>query len=259
MKGIVLACGPGSALHPLTKVTNKHLLPVYDRPMIFYPLETLCNAGISQIMIVTAGSSGGDFLRLLGNGRAFGLRHLDYAYMDGEDGGSADAVGLCEHFAAGERVCVILGDTLLEDDIAPYAEAFEAQPSGARLLLKEVANPQRFDVAVVAGARIAGIEERPAVPKSRYAVAGVHFYDAGVFRYIEQMRPAASGARGLSAIHNAYLAAGALRYDVLPGWWTDAGRFETLHLATNLVAAKRKAERERRGAAILATPLVPSA
>jgi glucose-1-phosphate thymidylyltransferase len=241
VKGIILAGGLGSRLRPLTKVTNKHLLPVYDRPMIYYPLETLCKAGITEIMIVTGGNSAGDFLRLLGNGRDFGLKHLNYTYQEGE-GGIADALRLCEHFADGDRVCVILGDNILEDDIAPYARAFRAQPSGARVLLKEVPDPERFGVAEISGGRILRIEEKPAVPKSQYAVTGVYFYDPRAFVFIRGLKPSARNEFEITDVNNAYIAAGDMHFDILPGWWTDAGQFESLHLATNLVAAKRKAQ-----------------
>jgi len=241
MKGIILAGGLGARLRPLKKITNKHLLPIYDRPMIYYPLETLCKAGISEIMIVTGGNSAGDFLRLLGNGRDFGLKHINYAYQEGE-GGIADALRLCEHFADGDRVCVILGDNILEDDIAPYARAFEAQPSGARVLLKEVPDPERFGVPEISGDRILRIEEKPAVPKSRYAVTGVYFYDERAFGFIHGLKPSARNEFEITDVNNAYIEAGDLHFDVLPGWWTDAGQFESLHLATNLVAARRKSE-----------------
>jgi len=241
MKGIILAGGLGSRLRPLTKVTNKHLLPIYDRPMIYYPLETLCKAGISEIMIVTGGSSAGDFLRLLGNGREFGLKHINYTYQEGE-GGIADALRLCEHFAEGSRICVILGDNIIEEDITPYARAFEAQESGARLLLKEVPDPERFGVPEISGDRIVRVEEKPLVPKSAYAVTGVYFYDERVFSFIHDLKPSARNELEITDVNNAYIAAGDLHYDILSGWWTDAGQFESLHLAANLVAAKRKTE-----------------
>ncbi|MFZ1125039.1 MAG: sugar phosphate nucleotidyltransferase [Candidatus Baltobacteraceae bacterium] len=241
MKGIILAGGLGSRLRPLTKVTNKHLLPIYDRPMIYYPLETLCKAGISEIMIVTGGNSAGDFLRLLGNGRDFGLKHINYTYQEGE-GGIADALRLCEHFADGGRICVVLGDNILEEDITPYARRFEAQASGARVLLKEVPDPERFGVPEIAGDRIVRIEEKPLAPKSRYAVTGVYFYDDRVFDFIRGLKPSARSEFEITDVNNAYVAAGDLYFDILSGWWTDAGQFESLHLATNLVAAKRQAE-----------------
>lgn len=238
MKGVILAGGLGSRLRPLTKVTNKHLLPVYDKPMIYYPLETLCKAGISDIMIVTGGTSAGDFLRLLGNGREFGLNDIYYTYQEGE-GGIADALRLCEHFAEGDRICVILGDNIIQDDILPYRRAFDEQPNGARLLLKEVHDPERFGVAEVAGDRIVGIVEKPTEPKSSYAVTGVYFYDATVFDYIKDLKPSKRNELEITDVNNAYLAAGNLRYDILAGWWTDAGQFESLHHASNLIAAQR--------------------
>jgi glucose-1-phosphate thymidylyltransferase len=239
MKGIILAGGLGSRLRPLTKVTNKHLLPVYDKPMIYYPLETLCKAGIAEIMIVTGGNSAGDFLRLLGNGRDFGLKHINYTYQEGE-GGIADALQLCEHFADGDRICVILGDNVFQDDITPFLRKFEAQPSGARLLLKEIGDPERFGVPEIEGDRIVRIEEKPALPKSNYAVTGIYFYDRRVFEYISRLVPSQRNELEITDVNNAYVDAGDLYFDVLPGWWTDAGQFESLHLAANLVAAERR-------------------
>ncbi len=238
MKGIILAGGLGSRLRPLTKVTNKHLLPVYDKPMIYYPLETLCQAGISEIMVVTGGNSAGDFLRLLGNGREFGLNDISYTYQEGE-GGIADALKLCEHFAKGDSVCVILGDNIIEDDITPYVEKFKAQKSGARLLLKEVEDPERFGVPELDGDRIVSIEEKPKVPKSKYAVTGIYMYDGRVFDYCRVLKPSKRGELEITDVNNAYVAAGDLRYDILDGWWTDAGQFESLFRASQLVAAKR--------------------
>ena len=238
MKGIILAGGLGSRLRPLTKVTNKHLLPVYDKPMIYYPLETLVRAGIDEIMIVTGGNSAGDFLRLLGNGREFGLRDISYTYQEGE-GGIADALKLCEHFADDDSVCVILGDNIIEDDIRPFVERFLAQKSGARLILKEVDDPQRFGVAELSGDRILGIEEKPANPKSRFAVTGVYLYDRRVFDYCRDLKPSKRGELEITDVNNAYIAAGDLQYDILSGWWTDAGQFESLYRATQLIAAQR--------------------
>ncbi len=182
MKGVILAGGLGSRLRPLTKVTNKHLLPVYDRPMIYYPIETLCDAGIDDIMIVTGGNSAGDFLRLLGNGKEFGLKDLHYTYQDTE-GGIADALKLCEHFADGGPVVVILGDNIVQDSIAPYVRKFEAQETGARILLKDVTDPERFGCPQLSGDRIVRIEEKPSHPKSRYAVTGIYMYDRKVFEF----------------------------------------------------------------------------
>jgi glucose-1-phosphate thymidylyltransferase len=239
LKGVILAGGLGSRLRPLTKVTNKHLLPVYDQPMIYYPLQTLCRAGIAEIMIVTGGSSAGDFLRLLGNGHEFGLKHLNYTYQEGE-GGIADALSLCRHFAEGERICVVLGDNILQDDISTYKDKFERQVSGARILLKQVADPERFGVPELDGERIVRIDEKPAVPKSPYAVTGVYFYDQRVFDYIGKLKPSARNELEITDVNNAYIAAGDLHFDVLPGWWTDAGQFESLHAATNLIAEERR-------------------
>jgi glucose-1-phosphate thymidylyltransferase len=238
VKGIILAGGLGTRLRPLTKITNKHLLPIYDKPMIYYPLETLCRAGIEKIMLVTGGNSAGDFLRLLGNGSEFGLKDLNYTYQEGE-GGIADALRLCENFADGDRICVILGDNILENDITPYLKRFEAQPTGARILLKDVQDPERFGVPVFEGSRIVRIEEKPAMPKSRYAVTGVYFYDQRVFDYIRKLVPSQRNELEISDVNNAYIEARDLEYDALEGWWTDAGQFESLHLAAQLVAVKR--------------------
>jgi glucose-1-phosphate thymidylyltransferase len=235
MKGVVLAGGLGTRLRPLTKVTNKHLLPVYDRPMIYYPLETLCRAGIREIMIVTGGNSAGDFLRLLGNGAEFGLDDIYYAYQEGERG-IADALRLCEHFAGDGRIVVILGDNILEDDISPYVRKFEAQPSGARILLKEVDDPGRFGVPVFDGDRIVAIEEKPADPKSRYAVAGVYMFDRRVFDSIRTLAPSQRGELEIADVHNRYINEGDLCYDVLTGGWSDAGTFQSLFRAGELKA-----------------------
>ncbi len=244
MKGVILAGGLGSRLRPLTKVTNKHLLPVYDKPMIYYPLETLCRAGIQEIMIVTGGNSAGDFLRLLGNGRDFGLKHLDYTYQEGE-GGIADALRLCEHFADDHRLCVILGDNIIQGDIGIYRERYEAQASGARVLLKEVPDPERFGVPEIEGDRIVRIEEKPLHPKSGYAVTGIYFYDSKVFDFIRKAKPSSRNELEITDVNNSYIASGDLYFDVLDGWWTDAGQFESLHLATNLVAAERQKQLTR--------------
>jgi len=237
-KGIILAGGLGSRLRPLTKITNKHLLPIYDKPMIYYPIETLVRAGIEDIMIVTGGSSAGDFLRLLGNGREFGLKDIYYTYQEGE-GGIADALKLCEHFSEGQRVVVILGDNILEDDITPYVRKFEEQPSGARILLKEVDDPERFGCPQLDGDRIVRIEEKPIAPKSSYAVTGVYMYDGRVFDFCRRLKPSARGELEITDVNNAYVNEGDLYYDVLGGWWTDAGTFESLFRANELAARKR--------------------
>jgi len=238
MKGIILAGGLGSRLRPLTKVTNKHLLPIYDRPMVYYPLQTLVDAGIRDIMIVTGGNSAGDFLKLLGNGREFGLHDIAYTYQEGE-GGIADALKLCEHFVGGDRVTVILGDNIIEDDITPYVRRFEEQPTGCRLLLKEVEDPERFGVPEFDGERIIGIEEKPRRPRSSYAVTGIYMYDGRVFDYARDLRPSLRGELEITDVNNAYIEAGDCQYDVLAGWWTDAGQFESLYRATQLVAEQR--------------------
>ena len=238
MKGIILAGGLGSRLRPLTKVTNKHLLPIYDRPMIYYPLQMLCDAGIEDIMIVTGGNNAGDFLKLLGNGREFGLPHIAYTYQEGE-GGIADALKLCEHFAAGQSVTVVLGDNIIQYGIGTYVERFRQQPSGCRLLIKEVDDPERFGVPEFAGERIVAIEEKPKIPKSNFAVTGIYMYDNRVFDYARDLKPSARGELEITDVNNAYIAAGTCYYDVLEGWWTDAGQFESLYHATCLVAEER--------------------
>ncbi len=234
MKGVILAGGLGTRLHPLTRVTNKHLLPVYNRPMIFYPIECLVTAGITDILLVTGGGNAGDFLRLLGNGRDFGLKHLNYTYQEGE-GGIADALRLAEHFVDGDRVCVVLGDNILERSIRPHVEDFEDSRDGARILLKEVEDPERFGVAELAGDRVTGIEEKPRAPRSRFAVTGIYLFDHRVFDFIGDLRPSARGELEITDVNNAYIAAGLMSYRVLEGWWTDAGTFESLHRAGVLV------------------------
>ncbi len=238
MKGIILAGGLGSRLRPLTKVTNKHLLPIYDKPMIYYPIETLVRAGIQDIMIVTGGNSAGDFLRLLGNGSEFGLKDIYYTYQEGE-GGIADALKLCEHFAEGNRVVVILGDNIVQDDISPYVRRFEQQDSGARILLKAVEDPERFGVPELDGERIVRIEEKPAQPKSGYAVTGIYMYDRRVFDFIRRIKPSHRGELEITDVNNHYIREGDLHYDILDGWWTDAGQFESLFNATQLIARER--------------------
>ncbi|MBV8374649.1 MAG: NTP transferase domain-containing protein [Candidatus Eremiobacteraeota bacterium] len=244
MKGVILAGGLGSRLRPLTKITNKHLLPIYDKPMIYYPIETLCAAGIRDIMIVTGGNSAGDFLRLLGNGAAFGLDDIYYTYQEGE-GGIADALRLCKHFADEGPIVVILGDNIIQDDISPFVRKFERQPSGARILLKEVDDPARFGVPEFDGDRIVSIEEKPAEPKSNYAVTGIYMYDRRVFDFIAELRPSQRGELEISDVNNAYIRAGDLYYDVLEGWWTDAGTFESLFHANHLVATQHSPGKKR--------------
>jgi glucose-1-phosphate thymidylyltransferase len=237
LKGVILAGGLGTRLSPLTKITNKHLLPVYDRPMIYYPIQTLVNAGIKDILIVTGGNHAGEFLRLLGNGAEFGLKHINYTYQEGE-GGIADALRLAEHFAAGDRVCVVLGDNLIQGNVRAAAEAFRQQKSGARILLKDVDDPQRFGVARFAeegSGRVAEIIEKPTDPPSSSAVIGIYFYDSWVFDIIRTLKPSRRNELEITDVNNAYLRAGLLEHSMLDGWWTDAGTFESLHRASNLV------------------------
>lgn len=243
MKGIVLAGGTGSRLYPLTKITNKHLLPVYDQPMIFYPIQTLVDAGIDDILIVTGGKHAGSFLELLGNGKMFGLKHLNYTYQSGE-GGIAEALGLAEHFAEGSSVCVILGDNIIEGSIRGAVEDFRKQGRGAKLLLKEVTDAERFGVAEIRGQRIVGIEEKPAQPKSNLAVTGLYLYDASVFGKIRTLEPSLRGELEITDVNNLFVAEGTLTYAFLDGWWTDAGTFDSLQRASSLVAEKRRANRK---------------
>jgi glucose-1-phosphate thymidylyltransferase len=235
MKGVVLAGGTGSRLFPLTKVTNKHLMPIYDKPMIYYPIQTLVDAGIDEILVVTGGRNSGDFLRLLGNGKDFGLKHLNYAYQDGE-GGIADALSLAEHFADGEKICVILGDNIIERDIRAAADAFRKQERGAKILLKEVTDAERFGVAEMRGDKIIGIEEKPVRPKSNYAVTGIYMYDGTVFDKVNKLVPSDRNELEITDVNNFYIREGTMTFDFLEGWWTDAGTFESLLRAANLVA-----------------------
>ena len=235
MKGVVLAGGLGTRLRPLTSVTNKHLLPVYNQPMIYYPIQTLVNAGITDIMVVTGGNSAGDFLRLLGNGKAFGLNHLNYAYQEGE-GGIADALSLVEHFAAEEGVCVVLGDNIIEGNILSAVNAYRQQGGGAKIILKKVADPQRFGVPRLDGNRVLRIDEKPEVPQSDYAVIGVYMYDCKVYDIIRSLIPSGRGELEITDVNNAYIARNQMTWEELDGWWTDAGTFESLLHASKLVA-----------------------
>ena len=248
MKGIILAGGTGSRLYPLTRVTNKHLLPVYDRPMIFYPLQTLVDAGIRDILIVTGGQNAGDFLRLLQNGKEFGLQQLSFAYQEGE-AGIADALRLAEPFVKGEKICVVLGDNIIEGDIREAAEAFERQEKGAMVLLKEVPDPERFGVPVFEGARIVRIEEKPPQPKSPYAVTGIYFYDGSVFDRIRRLKPSGRNEYEITDINNSYISEGTLAHSIMQGWWTDAGTFESLWHASNMVREKARRTHNSQAAA----------
>ncbi len=235
MKGVVLAGGLGTRMYPLTKVTNKHLLPVYSEPMIYYPIRTLVNAGIDEILIVTGGNSAGEFLRLLGNGKEFGLRHIHYTYQEGE-GGIAAALSLAEFFADNGKIAVVLGDNIIEKNIRNAVEAFRKQGEGARILLKEVSDPQRFGVPVFEGDRIVRVEEKPAKPLSNYAVIGIYMYDRRVFEFIRSLKPSQRGELEITDVNNFYIREGKMEWDVLEGWWTDAGTFESLQYAGNMVA-----------------------
>ena len=235
MKGVVLAGGLGSRLYPLTKVTNKHLLPVYDEPMIYYPIKILVNAGIEEILIVTGGNNAGDFLRLLENGKDFGLKHINYTYQQGE-GGIAAALSLAEHFSDRDKIAVVLGDNIIEGNIRAAADAFRKQNDGARILLKEVSDPQRFGVPVFEGKTIIRVEEKPANPASNYAVIGIYMYDYRVFEFIRSLQPSQRGELEITDVNNFYIREGKMQWDVLGGWWSDAGTFESLQSAGNMVA-----------------------
>jgi glucose-1-phosphate thymidylyltransferase len=239
LKGVVLAGGLGTRLYPLTKVTNKHLLPVYNKPMIYYPILTLVEAGIKDILIVTGGNSAGDFLKLLGNGREFGLSHLSFVYQEGE-GGIAAALSLAEHFCDNDKMVVILGDNIVEKSIKKEVEIFEKQEKGARILLKEVENPERFGVAEIKDGKIVRIIEKPKIPPSNLAVTGIYMYDNQVFDIIRTLKPSERGELEITDVNNKYLEMGQLTYGILDGWWTDAGTFDSLLKANILVAEMEK-------------------
>ncbi len=257
MKGIILAGGTGSRLFPLTKVTNKHLLPVGRQPMIFHPISKMTEAGIEEILVVTGVDHMGDVVNLLGSGREFGCR-FTYKVQD-EAGGIAQALGLAENFAGDSPICVILGDNIFEDGIGVYAERFKKQKKGARVLLKQVPDPQRYGVAeVTKDGKILSIQEKPRQPRSDLAVTGVYFYDAGVYDLIRLLKPSTRGELEITDVNSGYLKRGELRYDVMDGWWTDAGTFDSLRHANELVSsaapaprrAERPAPKARRKAAV---------
>jgi len=239
IKGVVLAGGTGSRLFPLTKITNKHLLPIYDKPMIYYPIQTLVDAGIEDILVVTGGRNAGDFLRLLANGREFGSAHLNYTYQEGE-GGIAEALGLAHHFCAGHNLCVILGDNIIEGSIGQAVADFDKQASGAKILLKRVKDAERFGVAEISEGKILGIEEKPIRPKSDLAVIGIYMYDHTVFDKVNGLERSGRGELEITDVNNAYIAEGSMTFSYLDGWWTDAGTFESLLYANNLVARSRE-------------------
>ena len=235
MKGVILAGGLGTRLLPLTKTTNKHLLPIYDKPMIYYPIETLINAGIRDILIVTGGNHAGEFLKLLGNGKEFGLKHVNYTYQEGE-GGIAEALGLARHFCGDEKVAVILGDNIIERNIVQAVKEFERQPAGGKILLKEVPDPERFGVAELDGDKVVRIVEKPGEFISNYAVVGIYMYDSRVFEIIDSLKPSDRGELEITDVNNYYLNHDELTYGILDGWWTDAGTFDSLLRANKLVA-----------------------
>ncbi len=235
MKGVILAGGLGTRLFPLTKNTNKHLLPVYDRPMIYYPIESLVRAGIEDIMIVTGGQNSGEFLRLLGNGSDFGLKHLNYTYQEGE-GGIAEALGLARHWAGDDRLCVVLGDNLIENNIRGAVEDFRAQEKGAKIIVKEVPDPERFGVTRIVDGVVGEIVEKPAEPDTNLAVIGIYMYDERVFEIIDTLEPSERGELEITDVNNWYVREGSMTHEVLEGWWTDAGTFQSLHRAAGHVA-----------------------
>lgn len=237
MKGVVLAGGLGTRLHPLTKVTNKHLLPIYDKPMIYYPIEVLVEAGITDILLVTGGNNAGEFLRLIGNGKEFGLKHINYTYQEGE-GGIAEALGLAEHFAEDDLITVVLGDNIIEGAIGKAVEDFKRQKVGAKIFLKEVDDPERFGVAVLDGDKVVRIDEKPKKPESNYAVIGIYMYDNTVFDIVKTLKPSNRGELEITDVNNAYIERGTMTYEILEGWWTDAGTFSSLIKANSLVARR---------------------
>ena len=233
LKGVILAGGTGSRLHPLTKVTNKHLLAVGRKPMIYYPIEKLVNAGIDEILVVTGVEHMGDVVNLLGSGKDFGCR-FTYKVQD-EAGGIAEALGLAEDFSHGRPLLVILGDNIFQAQLNKYTDKFTAQKTGARILLKQVQQPQRFGVAQIHNNKVINIEEKPSKPKSNYIITGIYFYDAGVFDIIKTLKPSGRGELEITDVNNAYIAKGQLEYDILDGWWTDAGTFESLERANEFI------------------------
>ena len=238
IKGVILAGGTGSRLYPLTKVTNKHLLPVGRKPMIYHPIEKLTQAGIDEILIVTGVDHMGDIVTLLGSGHAFGCR-FTYKVQD-QAGGIAQALGLAENFIGSDKMCVILGDNVFEDSLAPFVQHFSAQKKGAKILIKEVADPQRFGVVEMKDGKVLSIVEKPKRPKSNFAVVGIYFYDAEVFRAIKQLKPSGRGELEITDVNQSYLDKSELTYDIISGWWSDAGTFESLERASLYAAGKIK-------------------
>lgn len=239
MKGVILAGGLGTRLYPLTKITNKHLLPIYDRPMIYYPLQTMVDSGVTDIMIVTGGPWAGDFLKLLGNGKEFGLRRLHYAYQERE-AGIADALSLAEDFVDGDPVLLMLGDNFLEKPIKAAVDEFRQNPVGAKLFLKEVEHPEWYGVVEIKNGKIVNIEEKPKHPKSNLVAIGVYLYDNTVFDKIRKLEPSDRGELEITDVNNMYLREGKLRYEIIDGWWADAGESFEMYLRANLLAARMK-------------------
>ena len=239
VKGVILAGGLGTRLYPLTTVTNKHLLPIYNKPMIYYPIETLADAGVREVMVVTGGNNAGDFLRLLGDGKELGLKHIEYAYQKGE-GGIADALKLAKDFADGDRIVVVLGDNIIEKSIRRFVDKFRNQEDGARILIKKVPDPQRFGVVEFKNNKIINIAEKPKKPSSDYAVTGIYMYDFKVFDIIKTLKPSKRKELEITDVNNAYIGLGEMRYDKLPGFWTDSGTFDSLLRANNLAARRKK-------------------
>jgi len=239
MKGVILAGGRGTRLYPLTYATNKHLLPVYDKPMIFYPISTLVNAGIKQIMVVVSGEHSGHFIRVLKNGEDLGLEHLEYGYQENPVGGIADALAICEDFSDGEPITVILGDNTTDADISRPVKEFK---DGAMVFLKEVPDPERFGVPVfdAKGEKIVKIEEKPKNPANNYAVTGLYIYDGHVFEYIKKCQPSARGELEITDVNNFYVKKSKLCWATLDGFWRDAGTFQTIFEANKYWAQKSK-------------------
>jgi glucose-1-phosphate thymidylyltransferase len=237
MKGVILAGGLGTRLHPLTRITNKHLLPIYKKPMIYYPIEMLIEAGITDIMIVTGGNNAGDFLRLIGNGKAFGLSRIHYTYQEGE-GGIAEALGLTEDFIENDKMVVILGDNILEKGIGQAVTAFAEQEKGARVLLTAVDNPSEYGIVQLNGNKIVRIIEKPQDPPTNLAVVGVYMYPPDVFDIVKTLEPSARGELEITDVNNAYLKRGELEHELIEGFWIDAGESHEALLQANVTVAR---------------------
>ena len=238
MKGVVLAGGLGQRLQPLTRITNKHLLPVYDKPLIYYPIQMLVDAGITDIMLVTGGNYAGDFLRLIGNGEDFGLSRINYAYQKG-NGGIADALGLPRAFVGDDKLVVVLGDNILENGIAPGVEAFSQQEKGGRIFLKAVDHPWEYGIAEVDGSRVKGIVEKPQNPTSDLAVIGVYMFPPEVFDIVSGLTPSARGELEITDVNNAYIERGQMEFEMVDGWWLDAGENYEALLQANITVARQ--------------------